>query len=1179
MSHAKDQHYWAQLRAALTAGDWASSTPAKTPKGAPLSWSELLRKFNKHAKGFTDVAEVASQTQNLGLLLSGSLENKASDGQETPYGCLHLGDECVLPEDRLEDARAGYEALKKLNAPNYDSLKLALAYYAYSLGRPEECLSYIASVPNISDLQSRLTPPASMRSEAATLQIPSTRADTPASSWGGSVASHDSASAGFPDINDGRAWALTESIRSVCLEGMCAEKLRPDNMQKAVEIYSAALPLITVLESELPRPVPAPSSNRGASTLEFSSFTRYRELWRWAERLLWRAIILTARTTELGRDTSGPLWTLLKQYYVCSAHWPPTFRTEHRATVAVLHLRAIVLQARATPKPPNRILSTREAAKPSSWLGIARPVIQEYRVILNVSTTFPKAGERNVKVEDFVDLCVAVWEASGAVGDYAGLVIDVLWWATRLTFNSYRIFRHMSRLLYVSGDPELAKRSLRLYVQVVGKARETAEADARAGNENSASVLGAALDADTDRHWVETLVQGARMLCRLAGAKPGGEGIEEAKEAGVMVEKARTRLDAEDKELAASVDLAEGIWSMMMANKELDPRTRPDRLSHALTMFQRSVGTFATPSGHYHLALAFTRPGPSRDYEKAIEHARLAVEAEPEEIRYWHLLGLLLVATGDWRGARSVLELGATVGEDPDEAQDAQDAQGAATEELNGQNVRTKDFGVSNGTGTAPGYSVDGGSPDEHGGDSGKASPDPQCGVLVKLLDPDMHRLPPPESLLRPLPDHPVPSRHDTFEYALQLRMTQLALAEMVEGPEGAQTKAPEVFRWFAEKRGTGESRRESIDSNRTSVELNRLSTLDLPQQEPLSQVSEKRHSLDVSQQTKSSETERPSPISINVEPATPVVPSNGFPSGEDGLSEKRSTSLEKDRDGGKKVQQMLKSRVHKGQARISTISKKIGHGVTRNGVVNHLRRTNSAPNFRDPLARSPYQASSIHRSSRRFLASPISRSQQDLAFMESAPPPPPSLSPQQPLTKWNKRMARERKLLSDLWLMSAATFRRLDNVDQAKGAIQDAEVQDPQNTGVWVQLGLYYMALNNPRRAKEAFQKALFISTDDIPAIIHLSQLYLTQPGAALSPISPHAERPDPDNVDLAAGMLNDLTRGVGWDVPEAWYFLAKAYGLQGRRERERECLTFALGLSVTRGVRSIGAAVGWCL
>lgn len=50
-------------------------------------------------------------------------------------------------------------------------------------------------------------------------------------------------------------------------------------------------------------------------------------------------------------------------------------------------------------------------------------------------------------------------------------------------------------------------------------------------------------------------------------------------------------------------------------------------------------------------------------------------------------------------------------------------------------------------------------------------------------------------------------------------------------------------------------------------------------------------------------------------------------------------------------------------------------------------------------------------------------------------------------------RVARENRLLSDLWLMSAATFRRLDKIEQAKGAIQEAEVKDEDNPAVWVQV------------------------------------------------------------------------------------------------------------------------------
>ena len=67
--------------------------------------------------------------------------------------------------------------------------------------------------------------------------------------------------------------------------------------------------------------------------------------------------------------------------------------------------------------------------------------------------------------------------------------------------------------------------------------------------------------------------------------------------------------------------------------------------------------------------------------------------------------------------------------------------------------------------------------------------------------------------------------------------------------------------------------------------------------------------------------------------------------------------------------------------------------------------------------------------------------------------------------------------------------------------------------------------------------------------------------------------------NVDLAAGILSRLTGGAGWDVPEAWYFLAKAYGMQGRKEREMECLGLALQLSESRGIREIGTAIGWCI
>lgn len=94
-------------------------------------------------------------------------------------------------------------------------------------------------------------------------------------------------------------------------------------------------------------------------------------------------------------------------------------------------------------------------------------------------------------------------------------------------------------------------------------------------------------------------------------------------------------------------------------------------------------------------------------------------------------------------------------------------------------------------------------------------------------------------------------------------------------------------------------------------------------------------------------------------------------------------------------------------------------------------------------IEQASYQASSIH--SRRH--SPYA-STNELVRPESPPPlPPPSL------TERKERSRKERRLLSELWLMSAATFRRSGKIEQARGAIQEAEVRDEENPNVWVQV------------------------------------------------------------------------------------------------------------------------------
>ena len=122
----------------------------------------------------------------------------------------------------------------------------------------------------------------------------------------------------------------------------------------------------------------------------------------------------------------------------------------------------------------------------------------------------------------------------------------------------------MTRLLYLYGDTKLAKRTLNLYIQVVGKAYETSghrsESDSSSG-----SGSGSGSDTDTDSNWVDTLIFGATILC-ISSSSDLSE-MDDLNEAHKIIEKAKTRLNKQDKRLAAKMYLAEGVYWMMLGVK------------------------------------------------------------------------------------------------------------------------------------------------------------------------------------------------------------------------------------------------------------------------------------------------------------------------------------------------------------------------------------------------------------------------------------------------------------------------------------------------------------------------------------------------------------------------------------------------------------------------------------
>lgn len=113
----------------------------------------------------------------------------------------------------------------------------------------------------------------------------------------------------------------------------------------------------------------------------------------------------------------------------------------------------------------------------------------------------------------------------------------------------------------------------------------------------------------------------------------------------------------------------------------------------------------------------------------------------------------------------------------------------------------------------------------------------------------------------------------------------------------------------------------------------------------------------------------------------------------------------------------------------------------------------NTSKDFHAVLQNHHYQASSIHsRRPLRSLQRGNNTGDSEGPTDDCPVPPPPPTAPTQD-AKPIPQASREDKLLSELWASCAATFRRLGKIDQAKGAIQEAEVRNQENPSVWVQV------------------------------------------------------------------------------------------------------------------------------
>ncbi|KAK9469660.1 hypothetical protein V1512DRAFT_200111 [Lipomyces arxii] len=155
---------------------------------------------------------------------------------------------------------------------------------------------------------------------------------------------------------------------------------------------------------------------------------------------------------------------------------------------------------------------------------------------------------------------------------------------------------------------------------------------------------------------------------------------------------------------------------------------------------------------------------------------------------------------------------------------------------------------------------------------------------------------------------------------------------------------------------------------------------------------------------------------------------------------------------------------------------------------------------------------------------------------------------------------------LREIWLVLAGLFRRSERWTECATAIAEATKLGVAREDTFSERGFLMQAQGRIPEALEAFESALTVSIDYVPAIIGISAI-LVNLSADAQPVA----------RDRAFVLLETTTKLEGWDSSEAWMLLGDVYDSIGSTELVREAWWRAAELEETRPVRRFSAAWIW--
>ncbi|KNZ48211.1 hypothetical protein VP01_582g5 [Puccinia sorghi] len=870
----------------------------------------------------------------------------------------------------------------------------------------------------------------------------------------------------------------------------------------------------------------------------------------------WQCIVLVyfqgSQRKQLTHDYTRPGMPSLELHrcYHCRArYWPLSFRLNKRVVIYKSFIRLLLITARSnTWKSPSTqpVNEYSEVAISTSqdgelitvrshgigWRSELITITKSYNAILRMTTIFPKAGSSNHLVLEFCDMLYEGWQLGGSDPENTSQIIEMLHDATRRTFHSQRILRYLVQLLDVKHDWDEAEAALDLYSQlyitasangnsdssksetprplVSAEAQFNGDADALQADGGGASSVVSNRDSDED--FIRTIIYGSRMLIKF---------INNPQKAAKLLDRAHyvmktTKVEALQNDVCLKSRLARmrGIAAGACA-QQADQETRPTFHASYLEFLTEAAENDPTSfENMYHLAYAQAE---LRDVDSALVSARTAVEINPNHTNAWHLLCLLTSASKEFKLALDIAEVGLVNTEDLDYGESGMRTPRAGSSNLSQDSslvgAQLTDETPADSSDTSPTSNIK-----PAAGLISEPEPPSQQAGEGHLTVPTASARPSRNTSFTPTGSHSSQTKlefpeakSDSLEASIQLRMTKNMLIESLQGPEVALSDQQNIFAFFAQMYSQVHPQGEAFDT---------LSNLFFP----LNFFSHAAHSHFNSHSLTQSQSQLQSlPQSQSL-----------FQSQSHSKSTGASSSMLRDRSSSSASPSTTRSPIRGSRLKVRkpTFDLKVSNSIRRR---NHI-----SPSVQLQKQRSTSGANDL---------AALTQEMADVVIKEDE-------------KKETIANLRSLKILQDLWLMSAATFRRWGKISECKGAIQEAETLTGESAELWVQFGLYCLSISELGQAIDSLTKALAFSDYHIPAVVHMARILKEQ-----------------GSVELAEGLLDVLTQTVAWDVPEAWYLLSEIYLSTDRLQRGKECLLFSLSLEETKPLRPLRLCLPSCL